>query len=60
MCCAKELMQKGYGMGSGISLFIATNICESRSRANERSDSRDFPLSSLVGMLCQLMLVFRA
>jgi len=24
-----ELMQKGYGMGSGISLFIATNICES-------------------------------
>merc|ERR1712195_427177 len=23
------LMQKGYGMGSGISLFIATNICES-------------------------------
>eukprot|EP00913_Durusdinium_trenchii_P019762 g18577.t1 len=26
---AKELMQKGYGIGSGISLFIATNICES-------------------------------
>jgi protein transport protein SEC61 subunit alpha len=24
-----ELMQKGYGLGSGISLFIATNICES-------------------------------
>ncbi|CAK9111805.1 Protein transport protein Sec61 subunit alpha (Secretory 61 complex subunit alpha) [Durusdinium trenchii] len=24
-----ELMQKGYGIGSGISLFIATNICES-------------------------------
>merc|ERR1712166_40680 len=24
-----ELMQKGYGMGSGISLLIATNICES-------------------------------
>lgn len=23
-----ELMQKGYGMGSGTSLFIATNICE--------------------------------
>ena len=23
-----ELMQKGYGMGSGVSLFIATNICE--------------------------------
>ena len=23
-----ELMQKGYGMGSDISLFIATNICE--------------------------------
>ena len=23
-----ELMQKGYGLGSGISLFIATNICE--------------------------------
>jgi protein transport protein SEC61 subunit alpha len=22
-------MQKGYGLGSGISLFIATNICES-------------------------------
>ena len=24
-----ELLQKGYGFGSGISLFIATNICES-------------------------------
>merc|ERR1711988_894758 len=24
-----ELMQKGYGMGSGISLFITTNLCES-------------------------------
>lgn len=24
-----ELLQKGYGLGSGISLFIATNICES-------------------------------
>lgn len=24
-----ELMQKGYGMGSGVSLFIATNLCES-------------------------------
>lgn len=24
-----ELMEKGYGLGSGISLFIATNICES-------------------------------
>lgn len=23
-----EMMQKGYGLGSGISLFIATNICE--------------------------------
>merc|ERR1711998_282823 len=23
-----ELMQKGYGMGSGVSLFIATNLCE--------------------------------
>merc|ERR1712166_685186 len=23
-----ELLQKGYGVGSGISLFIATNICE--------------------------------
>ena len=23
-----EVLQKGYGMGSGISLFIATNICE--------------------------------
>ena len=23
-----EFLQKGYGMGSGISLFIATNICE--------------------------------
>lgn len=23
-----EVMQKGYGMGSGVSLFIATNICE--------------------------------
>lgn len=24
-----QLLQKGYGLGSGISLFIATNICES-------------------------------
>lgn len=24
-----EMLQKGYGIGSGISLFIATNICES-------------------------------
>lgn len=24
-----ECMQKGYGIGSGVSLFIATNICES-------------------------------
>lgn len=24
-----ELLQKGYGLGSGVSLFIATNICES-------------------------------
>jgi len=24
-----ELLQKGYGLGSGISLFIAVNICES-------------------------------
>jgi protein transport protein SEC61 subunit alpha len=23
-----ELLQSGYGLGSGISLFIATNICE--------------------------------
>lgn len=23
-----EVLQKGYGLGSGISLFIATNICE--------------------------------
>merc|ERR1719163_2783712 len=23
-----ELLQKGYGLGSGISLFIATGICE--------------------------------
>jgi len=23
-----ELLQKGYGLGSGISMFIATNICE--------------------------------
>jgi preprotein translocase subunit SecY len=22
------MLQKGYGLGSGISLFIATNICE--------------------------------
>lgn len=24
-----ELLQKGYGLGSGINLFIATNVCES-------------------------------
>lgn len=23
-----ELLQNGYGLGSGISLFIATNVCE--------------------------------
>ncbi|KAK1363030.1 SecY protein transport family protein [Heracleum sosnowskyi] len=27
--CLDELLQKGYGLGSGISLFTATNICES-------------------------------
>jgi preprotein translocase subunit SecY len=27
--CLDELLQKGYGLGSGISLFIATTICES-------------------------------
>ncbi|KAI9085909.1 hypothetical protein K1719_031986 [Acacia pycnantha] len=26
--CLDELLQKGYGFGSGISLFIATNFCE--------------------------------
>merc|ERR1711898_38603 len=26
--CLDELLQKGYGLGSAISLFIATNICE--------------------------------
>eukprot|EP00798_Chlamydomonas_sp_ICE-L_P013885 gene13885-19811_t len=29
LICLDELMQRGYGLGSGISLFIATNICES-------------------------------
>jgi len=28
MLLLDELLQKGYGLGSGISLFIATNICE--------------------------------
>ena len=28
MICLDEMLQKGYGLGSGISLFIATNICE--------------------------------
>ncbi|KAJ1477408.1 putative Sec61 [Baffinella frigidus] len=27
--CLDELLQKGYGLGSAISLFIATNVCES-------------------------------
>ncbi|KAG5546093.1 hypothetical protein RHGRI_018313 [Rhododendron griersonianum] len=27
--CLDELLQKDYGLGSGLSLFIATNICES-------------------------------
>lgn len=27
--CLDEVLQHGYGLGSGISLFIATNICES-------------------------------
>ncbi|CAG9463811.1 unnamed protein product [Pedinophyceae sp. YPF-701] len=26
--CLDEMMKEGYGLGSGISLFIATNICE--------------------------------
>ena len=26
--CLDEMLQHGYGLGSGISLFIATNICE--------------------------------
>ena len=26
--CLDELLQKGYGLGSAISLFIATNVCE--------------------------------
>jgi len=26
--CLDELLQKGHGLGSGISLFIATNVCE--------------------------------
>ncbi|XP_057796983.1 uncharacterized protein LOC131013000 [Salvia miltiorrhiza] len=29
MICLDEMLQKGYGFGSGISLFIATNVCES-------------------------------
>lgn len=28
MLLLDDLLQKGYGLGSGISLFIATNICE--------------------------------
>ena len=28
MLLLDELLQKGYGLGSGISLFITTNICE--------------------------------
>ena len=34
----QELMQKGYGMGSGISLFIATNICESRTARHRKHE----------------------
>merc|ERR1719293_189758 len=29
VCCLDELLSGGYGFGSAISLFIATNICES-------------------------------
>jgi protein transport protein SEC61 subunit alpha len=36
-----ELLQKGYGLGSGIKLFIATNTCESRWKASP------LPLSTL-------------
>ncbi|RWW34747.1 hypothetical protein GW17_00000484 [Ensete ventricosum] len=32
--CLDELLQKGYGLGSGISLFIATNICLADMAAN--------------------------
>lgn len=27
--CLDEMLQRGWGLGSGISLFIATNTCES-------------------------------
>ena len=34
-----ELLQKGYGLGSGISLFIATNICKNNKNQNQHSET---------------------
>lgn len=35
--CLDELLQKGYGLGSGISLFIATNIWYVKSLSSHQS-----------------------
>lgn len=57
-----ELLQKGYGLGSGISLFIATNICETivwkafspttvnTGRGNGPSSSREMTSRRLSGV----------
>ncbi|CAK9020977.1 unnamed protein product [Durusdinium trenchii] len=42
-----ELMQKGYGIGSGISLFIATNICESGPVGENHEPDRSVACSAL-------------
>ena len=47
MAAAKELMQKGYGIGSGISLFIATNICESGPVGENHEPDRSVACSAL-------------
>lgn len=51
MAAAKELMQKGYGIGSGISLFIATNICESGPVGENHEPDRSVACSALKPMV---------
>ena len=42
-----ELLQKGYGLGSGISLFIATNICETIVRTRPSNPPSNPPSTRL-------------
>ena len=55
-----DMMQKGYGLGSGISLFIATNICENilwraLSPITIRTDSGTEFEGALISLIHQLL-----